>query len=224
MSMSGRKQPWSFQLTVDEQLRLPALVDRHTFAQITERIMSCVQVLCCHRSKLSDGEFLRPVYTVRIDRPLFDLFFNSPFGYRAAYFKSPGAGLDANVSFLQTIAPRLAADPASLKSALSPDFIHASLSTPSAKVWLAECGKEIDRKCSACEGEWSSGTTGTETRSEILNGRWEVAEGQKAEWGGKAPYLEKLRIMGAFINDRHHELVPHDKRFRAYEIHEFGWS
>jgi hypothetical protein len=222
--MSGRAQPWSFELTADQQFRLPALMDRYSFAQVTERIVSCGEVLCCHRSKLSDGEFFRPVYTVHIGRPLFDLFFNSPFGYRAAYFQSPGAGLDANVSFLQAIAARLVADSASLKSALSVDFIHASLSTPSAKVWLAECGKELDARCPGCEGEWSSGTSATASRPEILNERWEVAEGQKAEWGRKAPYLEKLRIMGAFINDRRHELVPHDKRFRAYEVHKFGWS
>jgi hypothetical protein len=199
-------------------------MDRYGLAQVTEQILSCVEVLCCHPSKFSDGEFFRPVYTVHIGRPLFDLFFNSPFGYRAAYFQSPGLGLDANVSFLQTIAPRLVNDSASLKSALSVDFIHASLSTPSAKVWLTECGKELDSTCAGCRGEWSSGITGAAARPEILNGRWEVAEGQKAEWGRTAPYLEKLRIMGAFINDRYHEVVPHDKRFRAYEVHKFGWS
>ena len=221
MVIGRSSRVWSFRLGADEQARLPALLNRQSFAEISEQIASCVRVVCCHQSKLSDGEFFRAVYTVHIGRPLFDSFFNSQFGYRAAYFGSPGAGVDANVSFLETMTPRLLADPASLKTPLSPSLIHASLSTPSAKVWLAECGKE---GCSGCEGEWSSGTIDAETRPEILNGRWDVADGQKAEWGRSAPYLEKLRIMGAFVNDRHHELVPHDKRFRARDIHQFGWS
>lgn len=110
----------------------------------------------------------------------------------------------------------------SAKLDLSNEFIRESLVTLSAKVWLAEHGKELDRKCPGCKGEWSSGPIGP---AEILNSRWEKPrQGQKAEWGREAPYLTKLRIMGAFIDERHNELVPVDKRFRAYEIHQFGWS
>ena len=103
------------------------------------------------------------------------------------------------------------------------DFIQESLLSPSSKVWLAEKGKEIDKKCSGCKGEWSA-VAGRRATAEILNGRWERADVQKAEWGQKAPYLTKLRIMGAFLNDRHDEFIPFDKRFRAREIHKLGWS
>jgi hypothetical protein len=102
--------------------------------------------------------------------------------------------------------------------------IRESLATPSAKAWLAEHGKEIDRKCPGCQGEWSSGAAGPPDQAEIHNGAWEAASGQNAEWGRKAPYLTKLRVMGGFLSDRLHELVPHNKRFRAYDIHRYGWS
>jgi len=203
---------------------LPALVGGIGFADITERIVATMRVLCCHRSEIKGTDFVRPVYTILVGSDLFDLFFNSLTGYRAAYFQSPGRGLDANVSFMHAIAPGLVQDPTSANSALASAFIQESLITPSAKTWLAEHGKEIDTKCAGCKGEWSSGAAGPSQQAEIVNGRWESTPGQKAEWGRKAPFLTKLRVMGAFINERLHELVPHDKRFRAYDIHQYGWS
>jgi len=73
-------------------------------------------------------------------------------------------------------------------------------------------------------GRMELGTSGPPEQAEILNGVWETAKSQNAEWGRKAPYLTKLRIMGAFVNERLHELVPFDKRYRAYDINRFGWS
>lgn len=216
------RESWSYSLRVNDTDRLPMLSACASFAQIVEQVASTMTVLCCHRSQVQGTAFMRPVYTVLVDRKLFDLFFNSQVGYRAAYFRSPGIGLDANAFFMRAVTPRLVTDTLSAKSALPNEFIRESLVTPSAKVWLAEHGKELDRSCLGCKGEWSSGPIGP---AEILNGRWEeLGQGQKAEWGREAPYLTKLRIMGAFIDERHNELVPVDKRFRAYEIHQFGWS
>jgi hypothetical protein len=155
---------------------------------------------------------------------LFDVLFNSQFGYRAAYFRSPGLGLDVNVHLMQSVASRLTEDPLSESCDLQTDLLHESLVTPSAKVWLTEYGKEIEQKCEGCKGEWGASSAGSGQVAEILNGRWESASSQKAEWGRKAPYLKKLRFMGAFINDRHAEYVPHYKRFRAYDISSFGWA
>lgn len=222
--MNVAASPWKYFLSADASTRLPVLLGGTTFAQITHRIVEGLTVLCCHRSEVIGTGFMRPVYTIEVDRELFDLFFNSPDGYRAAYFRSPGMGVDANVFFMEAISSRLVQHPLSANSALPQPLIRESLATPSAKAWLAEHGKEIDRKCPGCKGEWSSGSAGPPERAEILNGRWEATPGQNAEWGRKAPFLTKLRIMGAFLNDRHHELVPHDKRFRAYDIHRCGWS
>lgn len=222
--MTATVQPWSYALSVEEAVRVPALSADLTFEELTSKIVNELDVLCCHRSELASSGFRRPVYTLDIGRPLFDLFFNSSSGYRAAYFRSPGAGLDANVHFLTAIMERLVTAPQSDTSALAAEFIRESLRTPSAKAWLAEQGKEVDLKCPYCKGEWSAGSCGPPELAEICNGRWETASGQNAEWGRKAPYLAKLRVIGAFLNDRYEELVPHDKRFRAYDIHHYGWS
>ena len=222
--MNSSEQPWTYSLSESHLSRVPNLLERRGFDQIARLIASGMNVLCCHASAISSTEFRRPVYTVQVDYSLFDQFFNSPFGYRGAYFLSPTGGLEANIHFLSTIAPSLLASAASASSGLSLEFIRQSLATPSAKVWLAEHGKEIERKCPTCEGEWSAGTTGPANLPEIRNGRWETATGQKAEWGRKAPYLSKLRVMGAFLDESYNELVPHDKRFRAEEIYRFGWS
>lgn len=220
--MDAIAQPWSYALSAEEAVRLPALSAGLPFAEITSKIVDGLQVLCCHRDKIAGTDFRRPIYTLYVGRTLFDLFFNSSSGYRAAYFRSPSAGLDANVYFLTAIVDRLVAAPQSTSS-LSSEFLRESLRTPSAKAWLVE-PKEVDRKCPQCKGEWSTGSCGPSELAEIRNGRWETALGSKAEWGRKAPYLTKLSVMGAFLNDSYHELVPQDKRFRSYEIHRFGWS
>jgi len=90
--------------------------------------------------------------------------------------------------------------------------------TPAAKVWLAETGLHL---CDECTGEWSPSTDGA---AEILNGRWELADSPNARWGRKAPLLTKIRILGAFINERRDEFIPARKRHRARDIHESGWS
>lgn len=222
--MNCAVHPWSYSLIQDASVRLPGLTAGNTFGEITRRIVSEMSILCCHRSEIAGTGFSRPVYTVQVTNDLFDLFFNSADGYRAAYCRSPGAGLEANLEFMRAIAIQLAGSTLSPNSGLPEQHIVESLTTPSAKAWLAEHGKEIDRKCPGCKGEWSSGTAGPPERAEILNGVWERAKGQNAEWGRKAPYLTKLRVMGAFLNDRLHELVPFDKRYRAYDINAYGWA
>ncbi len=201
--------------------RRTALEAPDAFDAVAARVASSLKVLCCHKSEIRLSPYKRPVYTAQVPCTLFDQFFNASFGYRAAYFRSPGTGMDANRAFLSAVTPRLL--PHRIPD-LSPELIRQSLSSPSAKAWLAESGKEPERNCPACLGEWSTATCGPAALAEVQNGRWERASSVKAEWGRKAPYLTKLRIMGAFLDDHYNELIPHDKRARAQEIHEFGWS
>jgi hypothetical protein len=217
---------WKLELLLDESTRLPKLLQPVPFEQVAEDVAAGMTVLCCHRScsSIKGTSFSRVAYCVQIERDLFDLFFNSESGYRAAYFRSPWEGLGANVAFLKAVSPKLVGSHLSNSCGLSPEFIRESLATPSAKVWLAEHGKEVERDCMVCQGEWSTGSAGDLSRPEIRNGRWELARNVKASWGSKAPYLTKLRILGAFLDEHFNELVPFDKRFRAREIHDLGWS
>jgi hypothetical protein len=60
--------------------------------------------------------------------------------------------------------------------------------------------------------------------AEIVNGRWECAASANAVRGRKAPFLTKIKIFGAFLNERHDEFISWRKRHRAREIYESGWS
>jgi len=217
---------WKFDLQGDQASRLLNLEKSVQFLDIAKQIAETMTVLCCHRdtSWTIGNVVTRVVYGIQVKSELFDLFFNSSSGYRAAYFRSPGEGINANATFFMVITPKLIGSSLSSNRGLDSDFIKQSLLTPSAKVWLAEHTKEIEKDCVGCKGEWSSGSIGDKDGPEILNGVWERSDRVKAKWGCKAPFLTKLRLMGAFLDDEFNEWIPVDKRSRAKEIHELGWS
>ena len=215
---------WNLQLLIDQGARLPKLQCSLPFEQIAQDIAARMTVLCCHCSAIKGTSFSRVAYCIQVDSDLFDSFFNSETGYRAAYYRSPYEGMRANAVFMQAVSLNLIDSGVSVNCGLTSEFIHESLATCSAKVWLTEAGKEVCLSCAACKGEWSVGSGGHLTKPEIANGRWELASQVKANWGSKAPYLTKLRVLGAFLDDRLNEFIPFDKRFRAREIHELGWS
>ena len=78
----------------------------------------------------------RVVYCMEVKNELFDLFFNSSCGYRAAYFRSPDEGVNSNATFFKIT--ELIDSSVSRNSGLGSEFINQSLLSPSAKVWLAE--------------------------------------------------------------------------------------
>jgi len=150
--MSTSAEIWTYTLSRNGDTRIPALLKPNSFEDIAQSVVVTMRVLCCHRDMIAETEFCRPVYTVEIDRNLFDLFFNSPAGYRAAYFYSPGNGVDANALLMRSAASRLIEHSAQSKSELPPDFVQESLATPSSKAWLTECGKELDSRCAEVSG------------------------------------------------------------------------
>ena len=121
-----------------------------------------------------------------------------------------------NAQFINTVAPAIAA--AAAGPALDARFAAASLRVASAKVWLAEVGKGF---CSLCAGE---SRTADDESAEILNDRWEHSAVPDARNGRKAPFLEKLRVIGGFIDSAFNEHITIRKRTRAQQIYEIGWS
>lgn len=214
---------WDFALSKNGD-RLEKLERPLSLESIVEAIRDHMTVLCCHPDPIRNTNFKRIAYCIRVQNDLFDLFFNSRTGYRAWYYRSPYEGLRVNNLVMQLLSPALVAADQTENSNLNPEFVFESLASPSSKVWLAECGKEVCLTCRGCEGEWSASTLGNLTEPEIINGRWELGTDLKARWGSKAPYLTKLRVLGAFLDDRYNEFIPAEKRFRAKEIHKLGWS
>lgn len=219
---------WSFTSLVAEERRAN-LEDETSFEAIAGEIRQTMRVLCCHKDPCDRGPsetaddgrrvalFRRPVYCIRVARSLFDCFFNSWHGYRGAYFRSPYEGLQANDMLMRTVTPRLiVADPSGDGAALGAAFIEASLTSGSAKAWLTE----QNEFCPQCAGEFPPASDD----GEIINGRWELGTSFQSRDGRRAPYLTKIKVMGAFLNDGYDEFIPTRKRRRHRDIHEWGWS
>lgn len=207
---------WSFATSLGRD-RLNALNDAPPFEDIARSIATVMRIQCSHVDPCDEAHgFKRLVACVVIDRTLFDLFFNSYNGYRGWYFRSTTHGLEMNALLLQLLAPRLVEFPSNADMPAS--LASQSLFAPSAKSWLAEVGKGF---CPTCEGDWSAPK---DDAPEILNGRWETATAPSSRFGRKAPFLERLRVMGAFVNQGGKEYVATRKRNRAQEIHDVGWS
>ena len=207
---------WSFS-RIEDRDRRALLEAAPPFSQIACAIADSMRVLCTHPDPCDEmNGFMRLVCCVSIDRNLFDLFFNAESGYRGRYYVSPEEGLHANGQLQQLLASPLACFTA--HAAMTTHRAEHSLRALSAKSWLAEVGKGF---CKACAGEWK---TPQDESAEILNDRWEHGSEAKARCGRKAPRLEQLRIMGAFVDSSGIEYVTTQKRERAQQINRFGWS
>ena len=229
---------WRFSPSLgDERLRLLALAP--SFPDIAKAINSEMKVLCGHPDKrgaallpdqdssaisgfddpfppLNELDFWRIVFTVRVPCTVFDWFFNSAHGYRASYFPSPEDGLRNNRILLETVLEKLltsgqpvTADPKAR------EFATESLTSGSAKAWLTEFGKQF---CDKCAGECGHAQDDV---PEIENGRWELV---KTRDGRKAPNGTKIQFKGAFLDGKRNELIPADKRHRAEDIFQYGWT
>jgi hypothetical protein len=214
---------WNFRHSENGE-RLERLEQSSSFESIVEGIRDHMTILCCHQDSIQGTLFKRVVYCVKVSGDLFDLFFNSRSGYRAWYYRSPFEGLRANSLAIGLLCPIMVMANQTQESNPGTDFIRESLTSPSSKIWLAECGREICLTCHGCRGEWSAGASVNHNEIEILNNRWELSSDLKARWGRRAPYLTKLKVFGAFIDNSKNEFIPSIKRFRAHEISEFGWS
>jgi len=227
---------WHFSSAIGDE-RKEALLQTTTFTAIVETIAQDMKVLCCHRQDCDDlarfsrvvlcchrqdcddlARFSRVIFNLCLPKPTFDLFFNSEHGYRGAYFDSPHIGLAANEACIRRLTPLLLNWAAEHEPSLDQAFAQESLASPTAKVWLTESESHL---CGRCVGEWGNPTNET---TELSNGRWELANTPSGRRGRKAPFLSKLRVFGAFLNERYDEFTPARKRHRAKELNEGGWS
>ncbi len=165
-----------------------------------------------------NSAYARPVFCVRVSETLFDKFFNSPKGYRGCYFVSPFKGLECNRYLMQKLLPRLSTWAVQNSPGYNVQFAQDALLALSAKAWLAWCTMEL---CQECLGEWRSPSN---DQAEIINGRLDISSQPNTSFGRKAPLHSKIRLFGAFINNRGDEFIPTRKRHRAQHLHDEGWS
>lgn len=210
--------PWQYSSSVDEARR-KKLLAVESFSSVVEQIQRKMMVLCYHRQTCDDDSaYARPVFCVRVSEVAFDVFFNSPVGYRGSYFVSPFHGLKCNRQLIAALCPQLSSWAVQNSPGFNVEFAQEALLAISAKAWLAECTMEL---CPACNGEWSSPK---DDQAEIINGRWDLSTESNSRFGRKAPQYSKIRLFGAFLNARGDEFIPAKKRHRAQQIHDTGWS
>ena len=209
---------WEYKGVCDDQ-RLRRLQTSVPFEDIVARLKRNMQIVCCHTPDCCDKPgYKRTIYCVELRAELFDMFFNSQSGYRGEYFESPHRGLSANALLLTTVRPQLVDWMGAHFMDQDPEFAATSISSPSAKVWLAE---ETLSLCAQCKGEWNASVPAD---LEIINGRWEIDSHVEAEWGRQAHLFRKLRFIGAFLSDAGEEYVAPHKKSRADAIWARGWS
>jgi len=208
---------WKYKGTADAE-RLRRLQTTAPFDDIAARLSREMEIRCCHTQPCDDKRgYKRIVYCVNVNEEVFDAFFNSQSGYRGAYFQSPEHGLHATELLLQIVRPRLLASMRTLCPSEDPEFAAASISSPSAKAWLAE-PRSI---CAECEGEWDASKRAS---LEIANGRWECGADIRAEWGRQAYLFSKVCFFGAILNSGGEEYVALHKQGRANDISKRGWA
>jgi hypothetical protein len=205
---------WTFANSLGAH-RLSLLANAPSYEKLVREIASQMRILCCHRESCRDSSaFSRAVSCVEIDPDLFDLFYNSSFGYRAHFYDSPNQGDWANDQLFDATLE-------SLVKAAGPEFEGKSIDAaesfrmPSRKAWLAEAERG---RCIHCNGEWSEPSSG---EPEIYNGRWELVSDIR---GRKAPRFRKLRLFGGFLDASFSEYIADRKRLRAFDIHQTGWT
>lgn len=199
--------------------RLDLLLGARSFADVRDRVVHEARFLCCHVQHCEeDPAFARMAFCYSVSADAFDLFYNSPVGYRGSYFRSPYEGLAANEDLITAMLPKMTDAIPQEADTRERHFVWESLTSPTAKVWLAENGLE---QCAGCEGEWGNPS---DEIPEIINGRWDTAGCGSAFRGRKAPRLTKIRFFGAFVDNRYNEWLSGRKRHRAWQIHRWGWS
>jgi len=203
---------WTYK--IDDAARSESMVAIYGFGEVVARILADMRIVCRHRIDCDDMEgFRRCEFCIVVAPATFDAFFNAENGYHGAYFRSPYDGLAANDVLLRALRPQLTAWQVDDDSGFDAD----SLEAPSAKAWLTEAGNNYGG-CGACVGEWEHPQ---DDAAEICNGRWEHVLDQR---GRKAPRHTKIKVLGAFLDNRRNEFVPARKRRRAWDIHEAGWA
>lgn len=199
--------------------RLAVLLRLLPFPEVVNRLKQEMTIVCFHRERrTADTSYSRAVFCAIAGPSLFDLFFNSPTGYRGAYFVAPEAGLEANRFLFNELSLTLVGWAIAHHTDVDRDWLVESLSQPSAKAWLSE---EPLSLCSECTGEWGASYV---SELEIANARWECSNHVHAAWGRQAPRLTKVRFFGGFVNSASQEWVAGHKQHRANQIWEHGWT
>jgi len=171
----------------------------------------------------------RPVFQVDVQPKTFDLFYNSPWGYRGQYCQGVEIGLRRNRQLLASLADVLLGVAQSNPQGrdLAIDLIRKSLELPTAKVWIYEPGqidpKDYSLRKELLHPEWLRHAR--EARAALdANRNPTPEETLNAIIGVRAPCGRILDVKGAWITTSGAEVVDDYKKYRAEHIRDYGFS
>jgi hypothetical protein len=219
-------------LVSQERQRL-LLAATTTFDGIANRINEEMRIISfdvCRGKRGKVKGCRRPQFALQVSEVAFDLFFNSPRGYRAQYHKSPEHGERENAKLISLMLHKLIsyAGDKTPKHPMSAELLEVSLNAKSAKIWINEQGvrsqqgDDIANKRIYLDVEpWvSTARAFFRAPSNYPDNNKEI----KAVDGVKAPTGTTLEVKGAFVDDNGNEQIAEGKEDRSRQIHLYGFT
>lgn len=174
----------------------------------------------------------RAVFSFSVDAFAYDLFFNSPFGYRAQYCQSPMVGVARNQQCVETLFERLMTASLKSKPTVPLEKIATSLRCRSSKIWIDEKAEDCTLKYTITVSDlvavnvprWVKAAEEAEQEMKASQRTYPRAKG-RAIYGIQAPEGTGLKVLGGFLRDASgEEFVVPSKRRRHQHIQLYGFS
>lgn len=187
------------------------------YEDIVDRIVSQAEIVCHKRQRSSNHSGSRFYVRLRVRPETVDLFHNSHCGYRAQYYDTPEKGECANRYLIDHLMPRLRVIlREDWKRTCPPDWVEASLSAQSAKVWIRQ-GRWLRRNAivdrNLCIVRWSAGLNNGNDRHRKL-----------ARWAILTPIETMLVVKGGWLDNAGLPIAGCRKPCRSQELYQRGFT
>jgi hypothetical protein len=222
------KPSWSFEPKIVSTKRASQLLVPFDYGDLVNRITTEAVDINGHIEKATNQELSgcrRPIFRIKVRPDTFDLFFNSPWGYRGQYFVDENNGVEQNSRLVAALATKLI-------KCLQLDkneqvMVNKSLMMKSAKIWIAEKGQintaDYNLKIGIHNPSWIKvAKEARKALDQYITPKPE--EKLNAILGVRAPTGEVLDIKGAWISKDSLEHVDKYKQNRAKNICKYGFS
>lgn len=165
----------------------------------------------------------RPAFLLEVSTEVFDIFFNSPMGYRAQYAIAPEVGISQNAYLIECLSDHLTAYS---EANPHPDMnlleVRTCLKFPSAKIWIKEENENaLHEDDLVVEIEFPRWVENAKTAYYDANADEQLI---KAIRGVLAPTGKYLEVKGSWLDNSGKEFIDPAKAARATDIWQYGFS
>jgi len=215
---------WSFEGL--SPTRAANLLDPFTFSELATRLGREARRLSfkVERGNHEAKGCWRPEFRVEVSDHAFDLFFNSPHGYRGQFLSSIAEGDVANALSLKALGRVLLQGLNEASSTI--DQIAASLASEFAKVWIDERSHAPSDPILIVEVKVPTWEVAARAVRERLDAHDSTLTPKEVDriFGVRAPCGTVLKVMGAWVRSDGSFFVVPSKQGRGEDIRSFGVS